>query len=138
MSECARALDGTRARVTAELAAREQALSQREAASAEAASRVQEELRRRKAQDGQVRFSLFLTCLRPALDSKVWTQPWLWSCRPMRCPMRYAGKVQQWGLQVLPQYILLVCSISLTTMHCHSSFVCMTTLLKAIAAEISE
>ncbi len=75
MAECARALDGTRARVTAELAAREQALSQREAASAEAASRVQEELRRRKAQDEQVRPSLCLACLRTALGSKVWTQP---------------------------------------------------------------
>ncbi len=55
MAEQIRALEETRARMTADLGAREAALTQREDAALAAARKREDELRRRSAQDEQVR-----------------------------------------------------------------------------------
>lgn len=54
MAEQMRALEGTRERMTADLGAREAALSQREDAAVAAARKREDDLRRRGAQDEQV------------------------------------------------------------------------------------
>lgn len=58
MAEHSRALDATRARVTADLAAREKALEQREAAAADAAGRGEAERRKRRADGEQARHDI--------------------------------------------------------------------------------
>ena len=55
MAEHSRALDATRARVTADLAEREMALAQREAVAADVASRGEAERRKRRAHNEQAR-----------------------------------------------------------------------------------
>lgn len=58
MAEHSRALDATRARVSADLAAREQALVQREASAADAAGRGEAERRKRRAHEEQARMPM--------------------------------------------------------------------------------
>ena len=61
MAEHSRALDATRARVTADLAAREKALAHCEAGAADAAGRGEAERRKRRAQDEQARMPRLTT-----------------------------------------------------------------------------